>query len=167
MEQWKPITGFEGYYEVSDLGRIRSINRIVKNRLFTGIILKPVNNTTGGYPFVCLIKNGKRRSLKIHKLVARAFIPNPLNLPHVNHTGEKSDNRAIKLEWRSTQGHGIDRSQRGQQGAGICFTKKTGKWGAYYNPVTGKQKWIGQNYQTAQAAKIARDKALSTLAYIQ
>jgi len=90
VEQWKPIVGYEGKYEVSNLGNIKSVNY--------GIMKLHKNNS--GYLLVGLRDgNGKVRHL-VHRLVAKAFIPNPSRWPHINHKNEnKIDNRADNLEW--------------------------------------------------------------------
>ena len=98
MEQWKAIDGYEGIYEVSDLGRIKSLNykRTRKEK-----ILKPRKHTCG-YLMVSLYKDGKVEQPKIHRLVAEAFIPNPNNLDTVNHKDEvKTNNTVTNLEWMS------------------------------------------------------------------
>ena len=95
MEQWKAIAGYEEIYEVSDLGRVRSL-KYGKER-----ILKPLK-TTRGYLQVCLRKDGHTKRLLVHRLVADAFIPNPNNLDTVNHKDEvKTNNVASNLEWMS------------------------------------------------------------------
>ena len=95
METWKAIAGYEGIYEVSDLGRIKSL-KYGKEK-----ILKPGKNH-GGYLHVNLCKDGKVEQPKIHRLVAEAFIPNPNNLETVNHKDEvKTNNVASNLEWMS------------------------------------------------------------------
>lgn len=105
QEIWKPIKGFEGYYEVSNLGRIKSlpktIYRIVK-AVVTPIevgeyIMHP---HAAPYQMVTLRANGKSVIRSVHRIVAETFIPNPDNLPQVNHINEiKTDNRAENLEW--------------------------------------------------------------------
>ncbi len=102
---WKPITGFEGLYEVSDSGEVRSLDRMVIDSvghryMVRGRILK--QNGSNGYLMVDLCKNGIRYPLYVHILVATAFIPNPNNLPTVNHKdGNKFNCSVSNLEWAS------------------------------------------------------------------
>lgn len=92
-EIWKDIKDFEGHYQVSNLGRIKSI------KFGKEIILKQHNNK-GGYYYVCLLKNGKHKNYYVHRLVAQAFLPNPYKLPQVNHKDEnKTNNNVDNLEW--------------------------------------------------------------------
>jgi hypothetical protein len=90
---WKPIKGFEEYYLVSDSGQVLSIR---KNQ-----VLKPKIDRYG-YETVVLSRHGRSHYRTVHRLVAQAFLPNPLGLPTVNHINEvKTDNRAVNLEWMS------------------------------------------------------------------
>lgn len=103
-EIWKDIIGFEQYYQVSNLGRVRSKDRIVitpKTSYFKkGRILIPSLDSKGNYLFVGLHVNNKVKLIYIHRLVAQNFIPNPHNYKQVNHINEnKKDNRADNLEW--------------------------------------------------------------------
>ena len=92
-EIWCPIKGYEGIYEVSDKGRVKSIG-YGKER-----ILKLLR-TPKGYLLVSLWKNGEMKNYRIHRLVAQTFIPNPDNLPMVNHKDEnKTNNYVQNLEW--------------------------------------------------------------------
>lgn len=106
-EIWKDIEGYEGMYQVSNKGRVKSIKRTVKveghpqydHTTIPGKILSPQTNTNGYY-HVCLFKNNKRKYKRISRLVAEHFIPNPENKPEVNHiNGIKTDNYADNLEW--------------------------------------------------------------------
>ena len=99
-EIWKDIVGYEGLYQISNLGNVKSLNyrRTGKER-----ILNPGNNGCG-YLFVILCNNGKRKHFKIHRLVANAFLENPDNKSDVNHKDEdKTNNNVDNLEWMTRQ----------------------------------------------------------------
>lgn len=99
METWKSIVGYEGLYEISNEGNVRSLFQR-SNRWKPGI-LKPQKDKDG-YLQVKLCKDGKGKVMKVHRLVAQAFIPNPLNLETVNHKDENKQNNAVSnLEWLS------------------------------------------------------------------
>ena len=92
-EIWCPIKGYEGLYEVSDKGRVKSIG-YGKER-----ILRP-GRAGGGYLMVNLCKNGEKKKFLVHRLVSQTFIPNPDNLPQVNHKDENPSNNYVQnLEW--------------------------------------------------------------------
>ena len=103
-EIWKDIEGYEGLYQVSNFGNVKSVKRVVKRANSTNLsvkerLLKERPNHKG-YKMVSLSKNGKGKFCTIHRLVAKAFIPNPQNLPQVNHKDEdKMNNHADNLEW--------------------------------------------------------------------
>ena len=94
--KWKAVPGYEGKYEVSDKGEVRSLNYRGTGQ---AKVLKPI--TSGkGYLMVGLCKDGRMQWEKIHRLVASLFIPNPDNKPQVNHRdGVKTNNLASNLEW--------------------------------------------------------------------
>ena len=99
-EIWKDITGYEGLYQVSNTGKVKSLNyrRTGKEK-----IMKAYPNGKG-YLKVFLCKNGKQKNCRINRLVALAFIPNPDNLPEVNHIDkDKTNNKVENLEWCTTQ----------------------------------------------------------------
>lgn len=103
MEIWKSVKDYEGLYEISNLGRIKSCDRIVnfgkQKRLSKGIILT-INTAGSNYNHIKLSKNGVIKRKYIHRLVCEAFIPNPDNKPEINHINEdKRDNRVQNLEW--------------------------------------------------------------------
>lgn len=102
-EIWKDVKGFEGLYQVSNLGRVRSLDRRKNNHFFRGRILRQPKDKDG-YCLVTL-NDGKRSKMgRVHRLVALAFIPNPENLPEVNHIDEnKENNRIDNLEWCTTK----------------------------------------------------------------
>lgn len=94
-EVWKDIEGYEGLYQVSNLGNVRSLNY---GR--TGEIKLLKQSTDCGYKRVMLYKDGERERYLVHRLVAMTFIPNPDDLPQVNHKDEdKSNNNVNNLEW--------------------------------------------------------------------
>ena len=103
-EQWKPIEGYEGVYEVSDLGRVRRLEaKDTNGRTCKAQIIKPIIQHSG-YCHVGLWHGQKCDQRRVHRLVAQAFIPNPENKPTVNHLNEdKQDNRACNLEWATVQ----------------------------------------------------------------
>ena len=96
-EIWKDIEGYEDLYQVSNLGRVKSLNyRQTKREK----ILIPIKNNYYGYLYVMLYKNNNRKFLKIHRLVANTFIDNPNNYTQINHIDEcKENNNVNNLEW--------------------------------------------------------------------
>lgn len=119
-EVWKEIEGFEGIYEVSSFGRIKSIYRRgnwkVKGSEFSdGRILKN-GDSNRGYPMFTPSKKGVKTGLAIHRLVAKAFIKNEENKPEVNHIdGNRKNNHVENLEWCTRQ-ENIDHSHA----TGLC-----------------------------------------------
>jgi hypothetical protein len=94
---WKDVVGYEGLYKVSNTGDVLSIKRKGNWR---GDHLMVKTNDGRGYPQVCLCKNGKNKSVKVYKIVAKAFIPNPHGYKEINHIDENKWNcRADNLEW--------------------------------------------------------------------
>lgn len=107
-EVWKDIVGYEGLYQVSNLGRIKSLERYVQNHDAVQFHEEQIKcacerkrkDGNQGYLVLQLYKNNKPKNCYVHRLVAEAFIPNPKNKPTVNHiNGNKHDNRAENLEW--------------------------------------------------------------------
>ena len=95
-EEWRDIKGYEGLYQISNLGRIKSLKD--NHGKYREKILKPGNSN--GYFYVDLCKNSKGKLFKIHRLVAIHFIENPNNYPEVNHKDENSTNNCVdNLEW--------------------------------------------------------------------
>lgn len=95
MEIWKDIKDYEGLYQISNYGRVKSLSNSQKRK---EKILKPEIRT--GYYSINLCKNGNQKNTRIHRLVAEAFIPNPDNLLCVNHKDEnKLNNKVENLEW--------------------------------------------------------------------
>lgn len=119
MEVFKDIEGYEGLYQVSNKGRVRSLDRLDvrsngtngSNRMLKGALMK-VGVSKGGYGMVTLYKNRKKTTFIVHRLVAIAFIDNPDNKRTVNHiNGIKTDNNSKNLEWathKENSQHGWD-----------------------------------------------------------
>ena len=111
QEVWKPVVGLEGLYEVSNKGRVRSVDRdIIRSdgrvQHKKGVVLKQFI-TNKGYPYVMVNKGYKQHLKTVHRLVAQAFIPNPSNYPVVNHKDENKTNNCVEnLEW-CTQSHNM------------------------------------------------------------
>jgi hypothetical protein len=103
-EIWKEIKGYEGLYEVSNLGNVKSLERNIVRKDGTNFyiaerILRPSKDRKG-YLNIGLYKKGKSKNYKVHRLVAAAFIPNPESKLEVNHiNADKADNRVKNLEW--------------------------------------------------------------------
>ena len=94
---WKPVPDYEDLYEISNDGQIRSINKRYKNK---GNLKQCVGSR--GYLIVTLCRKGSQKTVNVHRLVAKVFIPNPDNLPCVNHKDEdKTNNNVNNLEWCS------------------------------------------------------------------
>jgi hypothetical protein len=155
-EFWKTIEGFTTY-EISSLGRVRHGNKMLK-----------VSRGTDGYLRVSL-KNmfGDWKQRNVHILVAKAFIPNPLQLPTVNHINTKKVHCCVNnLEWRSRAGQMHHARLTTFKNAGVYFISDGRKkpWVAVYN-LNGKHKHVGV-FATYGEARIARTKAVSKLPYV-
>jgi|26BtaG_2_1085354.scaffolds.fasta_scaffold18218_3 hypothetical protein len=121
-EEWRPVVGYEGYYEVSDMGRVRSIDRVISRCDGTkeerrGKILSQFKDRYG-YLGVSLNKNGKSKTFTTHRLVCESFLGSPVeNSNQVNHMdGIKDNNRLSNLEWCTAEEntkHAIDFGIRG------------------------------------------------------
>lgn len=112
-EQWKAISE---HYEVSNMGRVRSLRR--------GIILKTGVGTTG-YLVVNVTGYKHKKHWKVHQLVAFHFVPNPANKPYLNHiNGDKHDNRADNLEWCTNQENSVHAIKTGLRKVFKAGTKK-------------------------------------------
>lgn len=97
MERWEDVKGFEGLYVVSDLGRIMRVKTVKGTK--AGLIKKP-SVSRCGYSITQLCKDGSLYSVRVHRVVAEAFLPNPDGKREVNHkNGNKADNRVVNLEW--------------------------------------------------------------------
>jgi hypothetical protein len=149
-EEWRHVLGFEWYW-VSNLGHVRR----------DGKMLKPQSGR--GYWHVSLSLRGKRYTKRIHRLVAQAFIPNPRNLPEVNHKrGNTANNRVSNLEWSTTLANRRHAAKHQLLADGVTYDKSRDRWMAWYSPEPYQRVWLGR-FKTKREAKRVRDKAIATL----
>lgn len=137
-EVWKDIPKYKGVYQVSNLGRVKSLDRIVidkngRKRLCKGKILKN-NIYINGYLYVRLCDKEKNKQFQVHRLVAQAFIPNPNNLPEVNHKDEdKTNNKVSNLEW-CTSKYNCNYGTRNKRNSKLISKALKGKFIGAKNP---------------------------------
>ena len=153
IELWKWIPGHEGYYMVSTHGKVKSVDRYVRHSkggqsFIEGKILKQGTNSNG-YKVVTLAKNSKNKTYSVHRLVALAFIPNPNNLPCVNHKDEnKTNNTVYNLEW-CTYEYNLNYGTHNERAS---KTKK-GKYTGVNNPMYGKHHTEESKKKMSEAKK--------------
>lgn len=139
IEKWKNIKGFGGDYQISNLGRLRSF-KYDKTRYLKGYV------NSRGYLCVNLIKKQISKRKNIHRLTALYFVPNPLNLPEVNHLDlNKLNNAASNLEWtneRENCTHKFKNTAKTSKYTGVDWHKQRNKWRAKIH-LNGKQKHLG------------------------
>lgn len=130
-EEWRAVAGYEGIYEVSNLGRVLSLPRILTDGHRRKGVMLALKDGDKGYISVALSHANKQEPIRVHILVARAFIPNPQDKPGVNHKfGNKSDNRAWMLEWATAKENsvhgfatGLIVAARGEQSGNAVLTE--------------------------------------------
>jgi hypothetical protein len=131
FEEWRPVVGWEGYYEVSNLGRVRSLPRQMHNYVKQGRVLKVHDN---GHSYLDVGLHAPNRVDKhayVHILVATAFIPNPDNLREVNHKDFNKQNNCVdNLEWVSSRDNKLHymRSKRAKAKMNERTEKQHSKW---------------------------------------
>lgn len=139
-EVWKPVVGYEGYYEVSNMGKVRSLDRDIYCKagghyIKKGRILKQGNSR--GYKIVKLIGKSQFTYKFVHKAVAEAFIPNPDNYPEVNHKDETRDNNRVgNLEW-CTKKYNMNYGTRNERAGKAISKALKGKYVGEKSPVFG------------------------------
>lgn len=153
-QEWRPIPNYEGIYEVSNFGNVRSLDRVVNGRSggyskIKGKTLTPIKNC-GGYLRVNLCSERGRKAEFVHRLVAKAFIENFDNLPEVNHKDENKENNNVEnLEWcdsKYNSNYGTVRQRCSEHAKG---KKKHYTYESFRRMVSPKEKAvIGVNYET-------------------
>lgn len=171
-EIWRDAKGLEKYYEVSNMGRVRSKQRITDIQSYCHIVRKPrilKAQYNGAYYRVVISIDGKFKQTMIHRLVAEAFLQNPDNLPEVNHKDEdKSNNCLWNLEWCTrlyNAGYGTKGKRHSlfmtkYNGRVVCQYTKDGNFVATYRTITEASKTTGIHYTAIREVCIrGRQKA--------
>ena len=155
---WKDVAGYEGLYKVSNMGDVLSAKRQGNK----GEHLMIQQNGTYGYPQVCLTKNGKHKTAKVHRLVALAFVPNPHGYTEINHIDEDKWNcRADNLEW-CTRAYNVHYGTRTQKiSTKVAMFTKDGKYIQSFNSMREACRICGFPYvgNIARAVKGKRGTA--------
>ena len=121
-EEWRPVVGYEGFYEVSNLGRVRSLDRVIDHGRngstnLRGRILSASVPDKKHYSSVGLSAGGAYRHAMVHTLVATAFIgPRPIGMECCHNDGDKNNNRADNLRWDTPSANQLDRRKHGTHG---------------------------------------------------
>lgn len=186
-EKWKDINNYEGIYQVSNLGRIKSLERFRKTRKFngeqTGYIqeeslrkLKVVERNNTKYNQITLIKDGKPKTFYVHRLVAKAFIKNPHNKYYVNHKdGNGLNNKVDNLEWvtnKQNQKHSANILKNNHNKPIIAYNKKTMKKELEFEIMSNAARWLLKEGKTKDKTcltgiiKCCKHKIPSYLGYI-
>lgn len=164
-EEWRDIPGYEGSYQVSTHGRVKSLERRVKNRYsFWTVPEKIIKHQLNhkGYPIVSFRNKPNKKTLSIHRLVAIEFVDNPQKLPEVNHKDtNKENNNSTNLEWCTTRENSSHRHFHKNVTSRFTGVSKlsSGKWNAKAY-LDKKRKHLG-NFDTEEEARNAYIKALS------
>lgn len=157
LEEWRDISGYVGLYQVSNLGRVKSLDRVATYQKvyvdkivtathdFRSRILNP--STDKGYLSVVLSKAGTTRTFLIHRLVALAFIPNPDNKPQVNHkNGDTTKNEVTNLEWateRENQQHAVQSGLHARCSGQLYVSVRCVETGQVFEKMADADRWLG------------------------
>ena len=174
QEIWKDIEGYEGYYQISSFGMVKATSRIYIDSLNRRRFIKEkylkISVIYSGY--CCVLLNAKnKKSFSIHRLVAKAFIPNPLKLPQVNHkNGDKLNNTVANLEWVTASENiyhahkiGLRNQKRGRNNAAKKVINIEN--GHVYGCVSDASESIGLKRETLVAMLTGRNRNKTALRY--
>jgi hypothetical protein len=174
-EVWKDVVDYEGLYEVSNLGRIKSCDRFVKHpkggRKFIRGKIKSLSKDKDGYLRVCVCKEGKEKGMSVHRLVCMSFIKNIENKSQVNHkNGLKYDNRLDNLEWSTNQENQIHAFRTGLRKPKInneksvnMFSKNTSEFVCSFISIAKASKHI--NCTTSDICNVLKNRQKSVRGY--
>ena len=164
-EEWRDVKGYEGLYQVSNLGRIKALEKVdTGGKRWPEKIISPIKQHSG-YMHVGLWWGGECKQSRVHRLVAEAFIPNPENREQVNHLNEnKADNRACNLEWATPKentnyGHCIAKRRLGRIRAVI---REDGK---YYESITEALRDMGASLRDGHISQCCKGKQKTAYGY--
>lgn len=114
MTTWRPVSGWHGFYEVSDEGQVRSVDRISFGKKHRGRILRP-SSTPKGYKIAVLSGHGERRSYPVHRLVAESFLgPLPEGMHTMHLDGDNTNNRVSNLRYGTASENELDKVRHGR-----------------------------------------------------
>lgn len=151
VEEWKDIEGYEGLYQVSDWGRVKSLQRehVKKDRIMKTSLDKD------GYVRVCLRKNNSSKTKRVNRIVAEAFIPNHDNLPVVNHKIENKTNNSVEnLEWCTVEYNNNYGSRKNNYKKTVYQYSKDGKFIAKFESTIEAAKSVNGNPSNISACCI-------------
>lgn len=168
MEEWRDVKGYEGLYQISNMGHVRSLDRYVPHSrnpeyavLRKGKMLSTIDNGNG-YRYITFTVGQKRKNFYIHRLVADAFVDNPNGLNEIDHINrDRSDNRAENLHW-VTHGENLNncdmcvqKSKYRKSSTGYKYIKQRN--GRYRVAIQRKNKNIDRTFETLDEAIAFRD----------
>ena len=169
-EVWKDVPNYEGLYQVSNFGKVKSLKRKTKNsettfRIVKEKVLKPKKNKTG-YLFVSLSKNGKIKNFNVHKLVSQSFLNDVLDGTQklvVDHIDGDKTNNSVKNLQITTQRYNVSKKKVNKTSiyTGVCWYKTTKKWMSAIK-INGKRKHLGY-FNNEYEAHLAYRKELNSL----
>lgn len=122
-EEWRTVVGYEGLYEISNLGRARALDRRIGcrwggTRRWRGIVLQPIV-ASNGYPFVSVCRNGKRKQMSIHRMVLESFVgPRPSGMEACHNDGVRTNCRLDNLRYDTRTNNAADRKTHGTEHVG-------------------------------------------------
>ena len=153
MEVWKDVVGYEGLYQVSDMGNVRGPRGIMN-----------LGNNCHNYCFLRLCKNKIQKYAYVHRLVCLTFLPNPENKPEVDHiNGNKNDNRLINLRWATKSENGSNPNTGMKPGISGHRDIRKYKYGFHIRIVRNKTLIYSKCFKTLDEAIVARDNFLATI----
>ena len=167
MEIWKDVKGYEGYYQISNMGNVRSVDRVRRksnhgyDAHIKGKVIKQ-RSQKNGYKCVTIYKDGVAKTVRVHRLVAAAFVPNPNGYGEVNHIDENVENNcANNLEWCSRSyncSYGSGLSKRAKKCSKPCVQYKDGIEIARFPSISEASRKTGIVFSSIQSCVSGKQK---------